>query len=117
MKKLFSVLLAVAMTVLCVGVVMANTIPVAVSKSNSIILEDTNLDNDNYAITGNFGVSDQLLLKAGLSPEGDLPQTYTLGMRYEFAKNMALALDYSDTDAPILQLLLAYLLIIRLVTP
>ena len=98
MKKLLSILLAVAMTVLCVGVVMANTIPVPVTKGASVSLEATNLDIDTYAITGNFGVSDALLLKAGIAPEGDAPQTLALGMRYELAQNMALTLDYSNTE-------------------
>lgn len=95
MKKLFVLSLAVILTLAFASVSMASTIGVNVNKGWSVSVEKADTDADEIEITGNYGISDQLMLSVGFVTEID---AISLGVRYEFAENAAINFKYYTYD-------------------
>lgn len=100
MKKLITILLAIAICAVLTATTMASTIGVAVTPGFSIDLDrDLATSNDPLYITAGYGFNEQLLVRAiyngsTASSTSDL----TVDARYLFAKNMALTLAYQTTN-------------------
>jgi hypothetical protein len=101
MKKLTTLLLVIAMVVTLSAATLASTMEVNVEEGYSVSLERPNFDVDSYKITGNFGVSDDVLVWLAYETEdsdNNLDGITSLGVRYEFMENLAGIFEYLTTD-------------------
>jgi hypothetical protein len=96
MKKLIVITLSLAMVIAFASATMASTLGVNVSKGNTLCIERSEIYGEQTSITGNFGVSDNLLLSAAYITLSD---NFSLGARYEIIENLAVAAKYiSEAD-------------------
>lgn len=94
MKKLSVLLLAFVLVVALSTATMASTMGVNVNEGYSVTLEKSDAADD-ITITGNFGVSDELLLMLGYTTESEI---ISLSARYELMENVALTAGYDFSD-------------------
>ena len=104
MKKLITLLTAFLLVVGIGTTAMASTIGVNVSEGYSLSVQNDDLDQDSFKITGNIGISPKTLLWVSYSTEAKendtilAPATYGLGLRYEIMENFASILEFKSND-------------------
>jgi opacity protein-like surface antigen len=100
MKKLFIFALAVLLVATLQAAASARTMEVNVNKGYSFSLSRVDFDVNSYYITGEFGVTNDFLIKMSYSTEdsGKQPAFTSLGLRYEFIENLACTFDYAKGD-------------------
>lgn len=98
MKKLLALTVACVMVITFASISMASTMGVNVSKGNSICFEKDPIDTNPLYVTGNFGVSDKLLLSFGTTFNDANDDSYTFGGRYEIMNNLATGFKFEDGD-------------------
>jgi hypothetical protein len=102
LKKIASLLLVVSMMVTLGAAALADTMGVNVSEGYSVSLERPDFDVDSYKLTGNFGVSDDILVWLAYETEDSdnyKEGTTSLGLRYEFMDNVAGIFEYETCDS------------------
>lgn len=93
MKKILALCLALTFTLFFETAINASTIPVNVEPGSSVtIAKQLRPTDPGYNLTGNFGITEQILLNADY---GTQSKTVTLGARYEIQENMALKATYA----------------------
>jgi hypothetical protein len=101
LKKLVTLLLAMSMVVTLGATTLAKTMGVNVAEGYSVSLERPDFDVDSYKLTGNFGVSDDILVWMAYETEDSdnyKDGTTSLGLRYEFMENVAGIFEYETCD-------------------
>jgi hypothetical protein len=101
MKKLLVFSLVLIMTVAFASASSGSTLGVNVDEGVSITIEKPVDYWDAVFITGNFGINDNLQLSVGYVTDDAYEagnSGFSLGARYEFIENFAVALEYYDYD-------------------
>jgi hypothetical protein len=102
LKKIITLILAISMVATLSAAALAGTMGVNVSEGYSVSLERPDFDVDSYKLTGNFGVSDDILVWLAYETEDSdhyKDGTTTLGLRYEFMNNVAGIFEYETCDS------------------
>jgi len=101
MKKCLTLLLTLSLIFALSAAAMAGAMGVNVNEGYSVDIEKPNCSVGSYSVTGNFGISDNVLFWLCYATESDADNalaTTSLGGRFEIIENLAATFSYATND-------------------